>query len=146
MSLLFEEKPPPTPWRTYLVPINILKLHEEISEEHALRLFEEIVRDGYLKRPLLVENRYYIILDGHHRYAVLEKLGAKLTPIFLVDYASSMIEVYSWRSDWNITKEMVIEAGISGRRLPFKTSRHVLKGVDIPDINISISRLVREHL
>lgn len=130
------------PWRIHFVTLNLLKLHEEVCREHVLKLYHEVVRDKVLIKPLLVEDRYYIVLDGHHRYTVLKMLKAKLVPVFLVDYDSPLIEVYSWRNDWNVTKEMVINAGLSKRKLPYKTSKHVLKNITIPEVNVPLRRLM----
>lgn len=130
------------PWRIHFLPLKLLRLHEEVCREHVFKLYHDIVRDKILIKPLLVEDRYYIVLDGHHRYAVLKMLRAKLAPVFLVDYDSPLIEVYSWRSDWNVTKEMVVDAGLSGRKLPYKTSKHVLKDTVIPEVKIPLKKLM----
>jgi len=129
-------------WKLCFLPIEVLRMHEEISNEHLDLLYREILRDGVLKKPLLVENKYLIILDGHHRYVVLRKIGARIAPVFLVDYSSPDVEVYSWREDWRVTKEMVIEAGLKEKKLPFKTSRHIVRRYNIPEINIPLSNLV----
>lgn len=145
MSVSLKEKKFPVPWRTYIVPMRLLKPHEEVCRDYVLKLYDEIVEDKVLKKPLLVENRYCIVLDGHHRYAVLKMLGARVAPVFLVDYYSSLIEVYSWREDWNVTKNLVISAGLTGNKLPYKTSRHILRGLVIPDVNIPLEKLKGNH-
>lgn len=142
MSLSLRRKKPLIPWRTHIVPIELLKPHEEVCREYLLKLYDEIVEDKVLKKPLLVEDKYYIVLDGHHRYAVLKMLGAKVAPVFLIDYSSSLVEVYSWREDWNVTKEVVINAGLTENKLPYKTSRHILRELLIPEVNIPLEKLM----
>lgn len=142
MSELYKQSHLARPWNPCSVPLNMLKVHEEVCWNHLRRLMEEIVRDGVLKRPLLVENRHLIILDGHHRYAVLKTLGASRAPIFPVEYDSPKVVVSSWRPEVRVTKEMVLEAGLKGKLLPFKTSRHILRGVVIPEVNVPLRELV----
>jgi len=142
VSLSLRRKKPLIPWRIHIVPIELLKPHEEVCREYLLKLYDEIVEDKVLKKPLLVEDKYYIVLDGHHRYAVLKMLGAKVAPVFLIDYSSSLVEVYSWREDWNVTKEVVINAGLTENKLPYKTSRHILRELVIPEVNIPLEKLM----
>ncbi|MEM3397462.1 MAG: transcriptional regulator [Nitrososphaerota archaeon] len=125
--------------------MKLIKPHEEVCRDYVLKLYHEVVRDKMLVKPLLVEDRYYILLDGHHRHAVLKMLGARLAPVFLVDYDSPLIEVYSWRSDWNVTKEMVVNAGLSrSKKLPYKTSKHVVRDIVVPEVNIPLRRLMED--
>lgn len=132
------------PWRVYLLPLDLLRLHEEICREDVVQLYSEVVKDGVLKKPLLVEDKYYIVLDGHHRYAVLKMINAKVAPALLVDYYSPLIEVSSWRDNCSVTKDMVVDAGLTRQLLPHKTSRHILRGVTIPEVNIPLKELMEE--
>ncbi len=141
MSWAFLRIGGPRPWRLWMAPLMELKPHEEFFEDHFRELLDEILRDGVLKMPLLVDATTLIILDGHHRYQVLRTIGAKYAPVYLVDYLSPKIRVGSWREGVRVSKEMVIRAGLTGRRLPAKTSRHILNGVRIPEVNIPLSVL-----
>lgn len=134
------------PWRIEILRLNELREHEEINPAYLEELLQEIVRDGVLKKPIIVDCRTMIILDGHHRYNVLRKLGAQYIPALLVDYCSDRVKVGSWRKNWRVSKELVIEAGLSGKKLPYKTSRHRLVGVEIPDVNIPLEKLGVKNL
>jgi hypothetical protein len=76
-----------------------------------------------------VENRHYIILDGHHRYQALLDLGCKRIPVYLVDYFQDAIRVETWPGAIvdHITKEEVVEAVLRGKLFPPKTTRHILE-------------------
>lgn len=141
MSLSEIRERPPRPWNLWLASLSLLKPHEEVDSGHLSRLFDEIVGDGVLKYPLLVEASTLVILDGHHRFEVLKRLGARYVPVFLVDYGSERVVVGSWRSGVRVSKEMVLEAGLRGRRLPCKTSRHVLVGIEVPRVDIPLESL-----
>ncbi len=126
--------------RLAIVPIDKLKPHEKIDERHLECLMDIIVRDGVLIKPLLVDAKTMIILDGHHRYEILKRLGKKYVPVLLVDYDSDIVDVSSWRRDWRVSKELVRKAGLSGKLLPPKTSKHILK-IKLPNVNMPLEKL-----
>ena len=126
-----------------------LKEHEEIRPDYLEELKNEIMSDGILKMPIAVDKKTYIILDGHHRLHALKKIGCKKIPAILFDYQSPEIEVIPWREDENITKEMIIQTALAGKRMPPKTSKHMilikgeLKHISVleKDINIPLEKL-----
>jgi len=131
------------------IELKDLKEHEEIRPEYLEHLKNEILSDGILKMPIAVDKETYIILDGHHRLHALKKIGCKRIPVILFDYQSPEIEVIPWREDEMITKEMIIQTALAGRRMPPKTSKHMiiikgeLKHISIleKDINIPLEKL-----
>jgi hypothetical protein len=131
------------------IELEALKEHEEIRPDYLEQLKNEILSDGILKMPIAVDKKTYIILDGHHRLHALKKIGCKKIPVILFDYQSPEIEVIPWREDENITKEMIIQTALAGKRMPPKTSKHMilikgeLKHISIleKDINIPLDKL-----
>ena len=103
-----------------------LREHEEIRPDYLEELKNEILSDGMLKMPIAVDRSTYIILDGHHRLHALKKIGCKKIPVILVDYQSPEIEVIPWREGEKITKEMIINTALTGKRMRPKTSRHMI--------------------
>ncbi len=107
-----------------LLELRLLKEHEEIDPKHVDDLRIEIQKNRYVK-PIVVDAKSMVILDGHHRYNALKKLNARYVPAITVDYGDDSITVGHWREEYkNITKEDVINAGKTGKKLPCKTSRH----------------------
>lgn len=128
-------------WRIALIPLELLRPHEQVDRRYLKCLREVILRDGVLIKPLIVDARTLIILDGHHRYEILRSLGKRYAPAVLVDYDDDkLVTVSSWRPGWNVTKEMVRKAGLSGRLLPPRTSRHRLS-FRVPCLNIPLDKL-----
>lgn len=123
-----------------LVELHKLKEHEEVDPELFRKLFQEIVRDGFLKKPILVERKHFIILDGHHRYNVLKKLGAKAIPVVLVDYDDGKIVLDTWRKEIRVSKQDVVKMALNGKKFPPKTTKHVVS-FPIPEVNIPLSKL-----
>src|SRR4030067_2072575 len=109
-----------------LIDLEELREHEEIRPDYLEELKNEILLDGILKMPIAVDKETYIILDGHHRLHALKRIGCKKIPVILFDYQSPEIEVIPHREGERITKEMVIQTALEGRRMPPKTSKHMI--------------------
>jgi len=108
------------------IELEELKEHEEIRPDYLEELKNEILSDGILKMPIAVDKKTYIILDGHHRLHALKKIGCKRIPVILFDYQSPEIEVLPHREGETVTKEMIIRTALAGRRMPPKTSKHMI--------------------
>jgi hypothetical protein len=132
-----------------LIDLEALKEHEQIRPDYLEELKNEIVSDGILKMPIAVDKTTYIILDGHHRLHALRRMGCKRIPCILFDYQSPEIQVLPHREGETVTKEMIIEIALTGRRMPPKTSKHMvmiegeLKHISILEtvINIPLEKL-----
>jgi hypothetical protein len=105
-------------------------------------LMRRIKLDGCLKRPVIAEDAYYIILDGHHRCAALKRMGVSKIPVFLVHYKSSAIRVYLRRKKlmMDVIKEIVLKRGAGGILFPPKTTRHLIKDRPKP-VNYPLEKL-----
>ena len=124
-----------------LVDLNELKEHEKIEKEYLEKLKKQILRDGILKRPIVVDRNTNIILDGHFRFNALKQLGYSKIPVFFIDYNSPDILVAAWRDGEIVTKEDVIRAGLTEKKLPPKTSKHMLNS---SNHKIHISKIVKK--
>ena len=119
-----------TPLPTILdrgVDIDLLRGHEETQSDHLEKLSHEIAMDGFLRRPIVADLQTHVILDGHHRVGALKTLGCVKVPVYFVDYLSPFIEVRPWREGEQVTKEIVLNAGLRGPRLPPKTTKHMIR-------------------
>jgi hypothetical protein len=109
-----------------LMKIEELKEHEETRPDYLEMLKNEILSDGILKMPIAVDKHTLVILDGHHRLQALKRMGCTKIPCILLDYRSGSIEVYASRSGETVTKELVIETALAGRKMAPKTSTHMV--------------------
>jgi len=109
------------------IRIEELREHEEIRPDYLEELKNEILSDGILKMPIAVDRSTYIILDGHHRLHALKKIGCKKIPVILVDYQLPEIEVIPWREGEKVTKKMIIDTALTGKRMAPKTSKHMIR-------------------
>ena len=131
------------------VDVKRLKEHEQTTDERIKSLSDEIERDGVLKRAIAVDFKTNVILDGHHRLCALLNLNCKKIPVVFFNYDDPTIRVLPWRKGESVNKEIVRKAGLSGKKLPPKTTKHVIKvGNEIHHIeyaeivcNIPLNRL-----
>ncbi len=114
--------------RTFL-DAHLVKPHERLIPELLRETTEAIRSEGYVRKPILVEDSHYVILDGHHRYQALVDLGCRRIPVYLVDYFQDDITVETWPGAIidHVTKEEIIEKVLVGDLFPPKTTRHVLR-------------------
>ncbi|MEM2661485.1 MAG: ParB N-terminal domain-containing protein [Nitrososphaeria archaeon] len=110
-----------------LMKLDKLIAHEETDRVRLIQLFDEIVKDGVIRKAIAIDLNTYIIIDGHHRWKVLKKLGCLKIPVILIDYFSPNLKVRSWHDGKGIPKSRVIRAGLSGKVFPPKTTKHVIE-------------------
>jgi uncharacterized protein (DUF1015 family) len=112
-----------------LLAIDRLRDHEAVNKKRLKELVAQLEKVGYIKNPVVVDEKTLVVLDGHHRLAALKKLGINRIPCYLVDYASDEVKVYLRRKELmsTVIKKAVINMGISNRVFPQKTTRHLLK-------------------
>jgi len=109
------------------VDVHELKEHEQTEYKHLHELKEKIKSDGILKKSIAVDKNTNLVIDGHYRLNALKALGAKKIPVTYFDYQHPQIKVATWREHESITKEQVIDAALSGKKFPPKSSRHMIQ-------------------
>lgn len=110
--------------RISLIPIHRLRPHEQIDHERVEQLSEQIRNDKTVNQPVVVDEATNVILDGHHRYHALDRLGCTLVPCHLVDYMDPTIRVERWDNGRPMDKKQLLQHGLNGTLLPAKTTRH----------------------
>ena len=114
------------PLQVKVVSIDALIEHEEIDLVHLEELKAEIISDGYLRKSLAVDYKTMVILDGHHRYNILKRLGCSRVPVSFFDYDSPLIVVEPGPLGLPVSKDIVREAGLKRRKLPPKSTYHMV--------------------
>jgi hypothetical protein len=83
-------------FRIAMVGLDELKPHEEVIDPVVRSLANEVLNDGEIRDPLVVDQEDFVILDGMHRFKSLKLLKCRFVPCCLVDYDSAQIKVGSW--------------------------------------------------
>ncbi|MEM2083981.1 MAG: ParB N-terminal domain-containing protein [Nitrososphaerota archaeon] len=78
------------------IELSKLKHHEEIDLKHLEKLKKRIIKDGYIKDPIIVDKNYNIIIDGHHRVEILKELSCLKAPVHYIDYLNEEIKIQTW--------------------------------------------------
>jgi hypothetical protein len=136
-------------FKIVLVPIEELKPHEKGSPLYLELLKQEILKDGALKYPIIADEKTRVILDGMHRWLALKGLGYTFIPVMLVDafqnpkvrVGTRRIHRYVSDSDENMTVEKVISAGLSGRLMKPRSTRHFFSFSKFQQINYPLQLL-----
>ncbi|MEM2117480.1 MAG: ParB N-terminal domain-containing protein [Candidatus Bathyarchaeia archaeon] len=132
-----------------LLPIDELRPHEKGSPIYLELLKQEILKDGVLKYPIIADEKTHVILDGMHRWLALKSLGYTLIPVILVDACNNpeirvgkrRIHRYICNSDGEIPIEEVISAGLSGRLMKPRSTRHFFPFSKFQQINYPLHQL-----
>jgi len=127
-----------------LVPLEVLRPHEETIAKKVDELERMTHRWKAYVLPLVIDKNTGVILDGHHRHQVALRLNLLCLPCVLVDYSGDdTVELDIWPNCGrdSITKKEVIDAGLLGNLFPPKTSRHRLSD-HLPPISMPLSRLL----
>jgi hypothetical protein len=135
--------------RIALLPIDELRPHEKGSPLYLEFLRQEIIKDGMLKYPIIADERTRVILDGMHRWLALKSLGYSLIPVMLVNAPENVgihvgrrrIHRYLTTSVEGINLEKVVEAGLSGRLMKPRSTRHFFPFSKFQQINYPLHLL-----
>lgn len=97
--------------------------HELVVENRFLSLknYLETLRPYIIIPSIIACDKTSVIIDGHHRYQSLLKMGIKQMPVTFINYSHSSIVP---DLDDLITKEEIIEAALRGNLLKPKSSFH----------------------
>lgn len=106
-----------------LVEVSNLNPIEDYDRNRASLLKEEILKEGKWTVPIIIEDKYNMILDGHHRFQVAKELGLKKIPAIIVNY--NTVGVWSLRKEYNVSPKEVKKRVIDLKQIfPYKTVKH----------------------
>ena len=118
-----------------IIGIEHLKPHELVDDARLLEVLDEIREHGVV--PILIDAQTRTILDGHHRYHALKRLGYDKVPVREIDYARDDIRVEAWREGEMITKDTVLRCASCGELLAPKTTRHTIECPECEHVSLS---------
>lgn len=121
-----------------MISIAELKHIEEYDKERMEILISKIEAEKMWTRPIIVESKKGIILDGQHRFEAAKKMGLKNIPAIIVDYDD--VFVWTLRKEYRVSQALVYRKINSGKVYPYKTVKHKFK-FTVPDIKYNLDDL-----
>ena len=105
--------------------IDLIFPHEEVLEERSSGLINYIssLKPWTIVPSILICSDSGVIIDGHHRYYVLKKLGYEKVPVTLIKYDSKKIITHNIK-DKQLSKKFIIKSAMSKKLLEPKSSMH----------------------
>ncbi|PDT38137.1 MULTISPECIES: ParB N-terminal domain-containing protein [Sinorhizobium] len=113
---------------------------EEVSLDRVDILQARILQAGSWTAPITAEKNALFVMDGHHRLTVAHRLRLTTVPVVLLDYDSVRVE--SWRAGETITPAEIFAMARSGRKFPYKTTRHIF-AEGLPRCDVPLQLLFR---
>jgi hypothetical protein len=118
--------------------LNVSELlpHEEVVSERMDTLIDYLLSlKPYIIIPsILICSKSNMIIDGHHRFYALQKLGYKKVPVTKLNYNSNLITTHI---DNVISKNELLHAALHGEMMPPKSSFH-----HVIDINFKLQPII----
>ena len=121
-----------------LVPVGQLKHIEGFSPKRVEWLLNKIVTENIWVKPLALERKHKLVLDGQHRMEVARRLKLRAVPAILYDYAD--VEIWSLRKTYEFDWKLVVEKALAGDIYPYKTVKHKFP-LPLPKCSFALSEL-----
>lgn len=123
-----------------LVSVKKLKHIEGFSKTRAAWLRRKILEEGIWNKPVVLDDKHGLVMDGQHRMEAALALGLKKIPA--VKYRYSEVEIWSLRPkkyqfDW----KQVVARALSGDIYPYKTVKHRFPA-PLPECSYSLDELM----
>jgi hypothetical protein len=118
----------------------LLRHIEGFSARRVAWLKRKVTNEGFWTKPVALDDKHHLVLDGQHRMEVALALGLKRVPAVKFRYAS--VEIWSLRPKYSFVWQDVVERALTGDIYPYKTVKHRFP-VEIPACNIPVEELLR---
>ncbi|MHB1908241.1 MAG: ParB N-terminal domain-containing protein [Nitrososphaerales archaeon] len=79
-----------------VLPLAKLVPHEDIIPSLRDSVVRDLERSGYQRDPILVDKKTNVVLDGMHRRAALQQVGARFAVCAIFDYFDEKIILERW--------------------------------------------------
>ncbi|MDP7002012.1 MAG: ParB N-terminal domain-containing protein [Candidatus Thalassarchaeaceae archaeon] len=119
-----------------------MKAHEEVIPSNLENRVSKLISNGFYK-PIIVDSVTGVILDGHHKWTAAGLLNLDRVPVILANYmedSSIIVDVWPDCGREAISKQEVIDMGLSDKVFPPKTSRHFFPFA-VPAIQMPLEEL-----
>jgi L-serine kinase (ADP) len=121
-----------------MVDPKTLRHIEGFSVRRVEWLRAKVVAEGRWSKPIALDNKHNLVLDGQHRMEVALALRLKRVPAVRFAYAD--VEVWSLRPTYSFTWRDVVARAVAGQIYPYKTVKHRFPSA-VPACDFSLEEL-----
>ena len=109
-----------------LIELREILPHEDFSFDALLKLATFLSNHhSYQLPPLIIDKKSKVIIDGHHRYQALKKIGKRFAPCTLLDYSDNRIIAFQENLRGNeLNKSDIIKRATQKKLYPQKFTCH----------------------
>jgi hypothetical protein len=126
------------------VETSTLRHIEDFSRRRVAWLAKKIQHEGVWTKPVVLDRAHHLVMDGQHRMEVARRLGLKVIPAILFDYAE--VEVWSLRPKTHtVTADEITARALSGDIYPYKTAKHRFPCGELPELTLSLTELLNRR-
>ena len=122
-----------------LLDIDVLRASVDMDLRDVLSEYVMMLTRNTVLKPIVVDDKYFVVLDGHEVYESLQLLDARKAPIVKIDVNNASIRSLQHGLKPILIND-VLNAGLKGFRLPYNSFKITVKG-GIPSINVSLNEL-----
>lgn len=80
--------------RLELLELSALIPHEQVMPLRLREIQTRIIHDKFILKPIIVDEKTLIVVDGHHRLTVLKRIGARRAPVLFIDYTRDIDKLH----------------------------------------------------
>ena len=106
--------------------ISDLLPHEKVNSAHVDKLRELIKNHKFFTKPIIIDQKTRLIIDGHHRFNAAMALGLSLVPVYEVNYHQKRIKAFKGSLEGSLySKYLIIKRAIARELYESKDTCHV---------------------
>ena len=104
---------------------NLIFPHEKVVDQKTSLLIDYLrsFNNSIIISSILCCSKSMVIIDGHHRFYALKKLGFKKVPVTTIDYFAKDIKT---GFEEKFSKDSIISSGLSKQFLEPKSTNHLV--------------------
>lgn len=108
-----------------LIDPKLIHPHEKVIDEKTSLLINYLktFNESIVVSSILCCSKSMVIIDGHHRFFALKKLGFKKIPVTKLDYFSSDIKT---NFEDKYAKKEIIDCGLNKEFMDPKSTNHIV--------------------
>ena len=100
--------------------------HEKVNSAHVDELKELIQNHKFFTKPIIIDQKTKLIIDGHHRFNAAMALGLSFVPVFEINYHQNRIKAFKASVDGSLySKALIIKRAIARELYESKDTCHV---------------------